>query len=303
MHTEPIILRDQQYTLRIRYQDNDQLRAAFNAMSQEFWRFDFEEFYRSGYWMEDCILYSLFDQDKIVSHITLTLFPAIIGNTSMTLGQLGTVMTAKQYQHRGLSRYLINRIQEDYGHQIDGMFLFANDSVLDFYPRFGYKAVPEYQGSKKIGYNPNGLPVQQLDLEDLTQRAFFQDFVERSVSVSSFHLKNVGLAFFYCYAYPRFGFKDTVYHIPDLATIVVAKTKAKVLTIVQIYQEREQGIDDVIRAIASPEVDTVMFGYNASYPGLSYSLHKQKDLTLFVTPELEELFAIRKTMVPLLSHT
>lgn len=60
-------------------------------------------------------------------------------------------MTDPDYRGRGLSRWLIDRVLEDFEQQVDFIFLYANDSVLDFYPKLGFKRAPEFLPP------PNGL--------------------------------------------------------------------------------------------------------------------------------------------------
>ena len=60
----------------------------------------------------------------------------------IALCQLGTVMTDPDFRGRGLAgrlmREVLSRLPED-------VYLFANDSVLDFYPRFGFRKGTERQ--------------------------------------------------------------------------------------------------------------------------------------------------------------
>ncbi|RNB80210.1 GNAT family N-acetyltransferase [Brevibacillus fluminis] len=57
--------------------------------------------------------------------------------------QLGTVMTHPAYRHQGLAAKLINYILNKYGNEYDFTYLFANDKVLNFYPKFGFERVQE----------------------------------------------------------------------------------------------------------------------------------------------------------------
>lgn len=54
---------------------------------------------------------------------------------------IGAVATKKDYRGRGLSRILMNHIIEKY----DGvpMYLYVNNDVVNFYPKFGFKRVFE----------------------------------------------------------------------------------------------------------------------------------------------------------------
>lgn len=68
MKTENVSISNKNYTLHIRYQDHEKLRLEFNRLTQKVWNFDFENYYQSGFWDENCILYSIFDGNSIVSH-------------------------------------------------------------------------------------------------------------------------------------------------------------------------------------------------------------------------------------------
>jgi predicted N-acetyltransferase YhbS len=303
MQTEIITLDKQEFTLYIQYQSEDKLRKEFNQLTNETWGFDFENYYESGYWDDNCVIYSLFHDNQIVSHTTVSTFDTITKNEHLVLAQLGTVMTHPDYKNRGLSRYLMERIKEDYQDKINGMFLFANDSVLDFYPKFNFSPVQEFQASKQIEFRESSHQVRKLNLDDLDQRKLLETYVDNSIPTSSFNTKNRSLTFFYCYAYPDFGFKDSVYYIESLKTIVIAQCDENVLTILQLFQLDEQNTEDIISALATAEIDTVLFGFSPINTDFNYDIYKEEDLTLFVSPELEDLFKNQKLMIPVLSHT
>ncbi|CAH0250993.1 hypothetical protein [Chryseobacterium sp. Bi04] len=105
MKTENVSISHKNYTLYTQYQNNEKLRLEFNRLTQKVWEFDFENYYQSGYWDGNCILYSLFDGDTIASHTTGSLFTGNSIGETKTLIQLGTVMTDADYQKQGLSRF------------------------------------------------------------------------------------------------------------------------------------------------------------------------------------------------------
>lgn len=61
--------------------------------------------------------------------------------------QLGTVMIDKKYRNMGFIKTIMQEIEKDYYDIVDGIYLFVNDSVLEFYPKFGYKKSTEYRYS------------------------------------------------------------------------------------------------------------------------------------------------------------
>lgn len=59
-------------------------------------------------------------------------------------------MTDANYRNKGLIREILQEIEYDYAEKFDGYFLFANASVLDFYPKFGFVKWDEYCYKKTI---------------------------------------------------------------------------------------------------------------------------------------------------------
>lgn len=59
--------------------------------------------------------------------------------------QIGTVMTDEFYRGLVLSRKLIERIINEHKDNVDGIYLFSNDSVINFYPKFGFSKSTECQ--------------------------------------------------------------------------------------------------------------------------------------------------------------
>lgn len=305
MVEKEVYISNDKYNLRIGYQEVDHLRAELNRMSRDFWGFDFENYYRSGYWDSSCILYSLFMGDVMVAHTTLSILETTVNGQELQLGQIGTVMTAERYQRKGLARFLMEEIQHDYRNVLDGYFLFANETVLDFYPKFGFVPVEEYQPTLSIlsGNRPFG-KTTKLNLDVEADRLLFESYVKDTSATSRFYTRNFGLTFFYCYAYPDFGFKDAIYFLPELDTIVVAQYEDDTLHVFEIFQKREVELKTVIQALATLETRRVVFGFTpqADLP-VDLHVYKEEDLTLFVTEQLVGLFTREKLMVPLLSHT
>lgn len=304
MTKETTTINGKEYHLYINYQNDEKLRKEFNHLTQAFWKFDYEAFYESGFWDDTYILYSLFDQDKIVSHSTVTLFQTQIKAETKTLLQLGTVMTDQHYQKQGLSRFLMERISSDFRDTTAGIFLFANDTVLDFYPKFGFAALPEYQAHKEFNIEKQDqIAREKLNLNHPEHLQLVKDLVQYSVPCSAFPMDNYGMIFFYCYIYPKFGFTNTLYYIEALKTIVAAQIEENTLIILHVFSKNEVPLNEILKAFADQDLTSVKLGFSPKETGFQYSSHKEEDLTLFVSEELLPLFQHNKYMVPILSHT
>lgn len=302
MTIENIIINEKKYILYKQYQHNEKLRQEFNRMTQYFWKFDFENFYRSGFWKDTCILYSLFDEDKIVSHITVSLF----AQTEKTLIQLGTVMTDENYQKQGLNRFLMERIIIDFKDVVAGIFLFANETVLDYYPKFGLIPVPEFEHflSKKNTEYTQKHKKRKLNLENQEDLKLFERSVANSVANSQFQSKNLGLSFFYCYAYPEMGFRDSIYFIDRLNCVVVAQVNEQILHIIEIFSENEINLKDIISTFSDFLFEEIIFDFTPKQTTeLQSRDYKEDDLQLFVSSELQSVFIQGELRINSLSHT
>lgn len=302
MKTESIKIKDKNYTLYIQYQHDEKLRMEFNRMTQHFWEFDFENYYQSGFWEDNCILYSLFDKDKIVSHITVSLFT----KEEKTLMQLGTVMTEENYQKQGLNRFLMERITVDFKDKIEGTFLFANETVLDYYPKFGLIPVPEFEHfqTKKNTDFIQKYKKRKLNFENEKDLKLFEMLVENSIANSEFQTKSKGLSFFYCYAYQEMGFRDAIYFIDELNCAVVAQLEQQHLHIVEIFSENEVKLDDIICTFSDFPFEEVVFDFTPKQAiEFQYRDYKEDDLQLFVSNELQLAFKEHQLRINSLSHT
>ncbi|WP_430611799.1 GNAT family N-acetyltransferase [Flavobacterium sp. JP2137] len=303
METHKVTVNGTEYTLYKNYQNLERLRLKFNAMTTNFWGFDFENFYQSTFWDSSCMLYTLFLEDEIVAHTTVSLFKTNWNSKQLLWAQIGTVMTEQRFQKRGLARFLMQYIQGEFKHQVDGMFLFANDTVTEFYPKFGFIPVDEYQASLSGVFANTGQIVQQLNLDCSSDLELFENYVEQSIPTAALHINNKGLAFFYTYAYPEFGYKQVIYFLEQLKTVAVAEIKENTLTIVQLYQLEISPLEDVIHALAHTPVTNVRFGFTPLGLKTTFERYKEDDLTLFVSENLAEVFEQQKLMIPMLSHT
>ncbi|MCT3944555.1 GNAT family N-acetyltransferase [Elizabethkingia anophelis] len=305
MHLAKINIGGHNYTLAIGYHEDEVLRKEFNRLTQEVWKFDFENYYQLGLWDDNCIIYSLFDKKRIVSHVTVSLFYTEIRGEKKKILQFGTVMTDPEYRNRGLSRFLMEQVIADFGEKTDGMLLFANKSVLDFYPKFGFQAAKEYRAFKNIISEnlTSSLEIRKLDMNRREDIELLTRRIENSIPNTQLVLQNSAVSLLYCYAYPKFGYTNSVYYIENLDTAVVASVEANVLEITEIFSANIIDLQDVIGAFSHEKFTSVRLGFTPLEKGFEYELLVHDDLVLYISEELQNLFAKQELTVPFLSHT
>ena len=64
----------------------------------------------------------------------------IVNDKTVNGIQIGAVGTLPEYRNKGLSKYLMDLVLDKYQDSTDISFLFANETVTEFYPKFGFDA-------------------------------------------------------------------------------------------------------------------------------------------------------------------
>ena len=302
---ENVIVNGKNYTFISNYKHDSELRSRFNALTQQIYHFDFEKWYNSGYWGDNCLLYSLLDNNKMVSHITVSVIDFIVLGERKRFVQLGTVMTDEQYRNQGLSRELLDTVLEEWEHNCDMIYLYANDSVLDFYPKFGFVPVNEYQASREISHVPSSYVVHKMDITNSSDHDLLYETAQHTVALFDITMQdNAGLVMFYSQYFEPFSVKDNLYYIEGLQAIAVAEYEEDTLIVYDILSTENIAIDDVLHALALEGTREVILRCmpidNEKY---EISLFKEEDSTLMIMGGKSEFFHNNKLIFPMLSHT
>lgn len=302
---ETVEINQKNYQFITNYKHNDILRNSFHSLTQKIYHFDFEQWYKSGYWSDTCMLYSLLHDNTVISHITVNIIDFVILGERKRFVQLGTVMTDEYYRNQGLSGFLIQKVMEEWNNKCDIIYLFANDSVLNYYPKFGFTAVSEYQAIKKItkSYSPYSFRKLNLDNKcdiELLHKTAKNNFPQSKISM----VNNVGLVMFYCNYFELFSFRENLYLIQSLNAIAVAEYEDDTLIIYDILSPQKINIEEVISVLSTDKTSFVILRFMPSNcENYEISIYKEDDSTLFVTSAKSSIFEDNKLIFPILSHT
>lgn len=292
------------YRLISDYKDNDNLRRSFNKLTKETYGFDFEFWYVNGYWQDKYIPYSLLDGEEVIANVSVNIMNFEINNKLKHYLQLGTVMTNHEYRNHGLSRYLIHQIIDEWKNKVDDIYLFANDTVLEFYPKFGFHKCEEYQYYKVINpsdADPNTtLDFIKIDMLNKQNREKFIQAVNNCVCNSKMTMKNnIGLMMFYTTS----SLKDSVYYLPKINTYVIAEIDDNVLILHDVISSQSIDLELVIQAFSSFNIAKVILGFTPhNTEKYMVSLMQEDNTTLFILGNDLESVANNKMMFPTLSH-
>lgn len=148
------------------------LQAAFcDYVPQVFRRADFRRWRDWGQWDDDYRAYAVLEDGRVVANASVMRMRLLLDGREVPAFQLGAVGCVPSHRGRGLAREVMSAALEACGDA--PVLLFANPSVLQFYPRFGFQPWPQALFSAEHEAVPEGPPAPLLDLEDVTVRARF----------------------------------------------------------------------------------------------------------------------------------
>jgi predicted acetyltransferase len=295
----------EQFDLRKSYRDDEFLRNSFNELANDTFGINFEDWYKNGYWTDKYNPYSIVIDNKVVANVSVNKMEFISNGKSEKYLQLGTVMTDKKYRKMGFIKTIMLEIDKDYYDTVDGIYLFANDSVLEFYPKFGYKISTEYQYFKVISnkFKEVGMAsdkqVRQIQMNNKENWSLLEKAIENSVNNCAFEMKNnIELIMFYVTQFMQ----SNVYYVEGESAYVIAEINEDKLILHNIFSEKVVDVDIIIEAFGE-NINKVIHGFTPlSNQGYQVEKLCKKNTTLFVKGKGFDSFEQKRCIFPTLSH-
>ena len=284
------------YEIVKHYRDNKTLRDSFNALAEKTFGLNFEDWYQNGFWKDNYDPYSVVIDGKVVANVSVNKTDMVIGGERKRIYQLGTVMTAEAYRNRGLIRSIMAEVERD-TKDADGMYLFANDSVVEFYPRFGFRKGTEYGYTKAVDQTGENRMVN-VPMVNAADWAVLGRAMEASAFQGGCDMAgNPGLIFFYVSQFMQ----EDVYYSAELDAHVIAELEDGNLLIHNVFCPKQIALEDVIAAFGS-EVKQVTLGF-APAEAAGFEVHglHEEDSTFFVKGAGFDSFEAQKLRIPSLS--
>lgn len=245
------------FVLRKGYQDDEGARKSFNSLAGQIFGLDFEKWYQNGYWKDNYIPYSILEGDEVLANVSVSPMLFLENGELKHYIQLGTVMTCKSCRNQGLIRQLIQEIQKDYNGKTDGWFLFANESVMDFYPKFGFRRSDEFEYVKDVVINEAATAVK-VQIEGKDDLIKLRQSMKESCPQSSLWLENhEELTMFYALDYMR----KNIYFLPEYDAYVFASFENGQLHLHQVFAPQQVDLNRIAAAFGR-EVNSMVLGFS-----------------------------------------
>ena len=120
------------------YASDPEKMAGLDELGMRIFGISFVKWKEQGLLGDNYIPYSFFSDGKVISNVSANLYTAQIYDKTYEVVQIGTVMTDPDYRGQGLAARLMRELLSNYYRENTLLFLFANASVLAFYPKFGF---------------------------------------------------------------------------------------------------------------------------------------------------------------------
>ena len=241
------------------YIDDENLFLSFNELAKQIFSLDFLQWKNVGCCDGSYVSHSFVHDGKIIANVSVTKADMMIKNKSAKAIQIGTVMTDPLFRGQGLSRKLIEVVLKEYS-DVDVFYLFANDSVLDFYPKFGFVSSDEFlynnknlsdfksiSGVRKL----NGKRAEDIAiLKDILSKRVFQSQlfgIKSAVSIPLWHFLNT--------------YTDAFHYIPDIDCVAVYSVQNTELCLYDVISASPLKADDVIPFIISSDVNRIVYHF------------------------------------------
>lgn len=294
------------YTTNVR--DNEILRNSFNQLTRKVFGFDFEKWYDAGHWGEWYLPHAMVDGEVVVSNVSVNLMKFDVCGVQKNYLQLGTVMTDKEYRGRGLNRDIMERILEEYQDKVDGIYLFGGDSVLDYYPKFGFTSSKEYEYYMQCNDEEHVLPyiLEKVNINQAGQCEQIYSIITRDSQNAEclnqndgFYMsENLGLYQFWMLN----GYGKKIYYLPECDAYIIADVKEQILNIYQILGKNRVDLKRLAKTFGE-NVKEIVLGYTPAYKEqFSIREYKKRDCTLFILDNELQCVENNKMRFPILSH-
>jgi len=236
--------------------------------------FDFRFWYDLDLWDENYESYSIWLADEIVSNICVFKVKGVRNGAAFDALSLGAIATKADCRGRGYARAILEHILAK--HPDMPMFLSANESVLGFYPRFGftrvYEKLPTAVYTIHNDCTAHKLPHTALRVRDAVyQRCniFTRLDCLNTQSVNMFHLYAGEWA-------------DCIYDVPACDSVVVARQSGETLYTAAVFAQKETTFAALAKALPFLGVTKVEFGFMPFWKDLDYTMEPYDGDPIFV---------------------
>jgi len=232
--------------------NNKEYELLFDDLIQEIFGFSFEKWLEHKLWDKCYESYSIIKNEKMLANLCIFKTEMIVNGQKLQALQIGAVCTRKDEQGKGLSKMLMEHVLDIY--KDAPAYLFANESVVNFYPRFGFKPTQVHSPSIKATVN-NPEKAIKLSPGDKIVKTAVYNRTEHSNTLDC--LNTASIQMFHL----LMEYSDCIYRLPKSDVIVVAQKEEETLFIADIIANKPITFEQIKTELPFYGIETVEFGF------------------------------------------
>ena len=235
---------------------------------------DFQFWYDLNLWDSSYESYSILENDEIVSNVCVFKTNVLLNCKQYQALSIGAVATKSEYRGKGYSRLIMEHIINKYPNV--PMYLSANETVIDFYPRFGFERVfeklPTAQFKIHSEVEPRKISFDNPKIWDYVYKRKNHSSKLDCLNTASVNMFHIHLGYL----------KDCIYYIPELDTIIIATQKETVLKIIGVFSLRDVTFENLAKYLPFKDVSIIEFGFTPYWNDLEFEMTPYETDPLFV---------------------
>ncbi|MBV6682641.1 GNAT family N-acetyltransferase [Bacillus sp. JRC01] len=261
--------------------ENQNLRDSFNQLADDTFGIHFGQWYARGYWTEKYVPFSFIEGDRVIANVSVNLIDFTIEGEEKKAIQIGTVMTHPDYRNRGLSKDLLVKVLDEYRDHVDFVYLFANQNVLEFYPKFGFRAQQETLFSMVPG-TAGEVSMRKLDMEEKADRDLAYGIARDRLPVSTrFGTRNTGELFMF---YALYAFPDDLYYLEEEDAVVMFQRDGERIDLFDVACRENVDVRKIAEKLADDDTWQIVFHFTPEETEGMRTDVFEGDEVLFVLP-------------------
>ncbi len=284
-----------------KYIDNalkdDSTRKRYFQLAKQVFRLEFEKWYQSDYWDNRFIPYIIMHEDIVVSSVAVCINDICWKDQQKRYVQISTVMTLPEYRNQGLSRYLMETVLSEWEDKCEAIYLLSNDSVVNFYPKFGFESFKEFQFSKSITHS-NGI-YRKLNVEDPDDWRLIIEKYKIGNPFSALVVENTSQFVFHC----MYSFSKDIYYLGEYDAVAIVQFENDRLFCYDVFTNRSFQLNDMLQSMANANTKVAYLGFTPkSEEDYIIEESQEQNTHLFVLNGKENIFKNNRIVFSMLSR-
>ena len=144
----------------------------------------FRQWADHGFWTVNYTPFCLMRDERIIANVSASLMTVFINDKAYRTVQFGAVGTRPEYRGQGHAARLMNHVLDHFRNAVYLFFLYANETVLDFYPKFGFQPRQEHLFIADGHLPAAESGVRKLDVKQAADYALLQNLIEQRLPLS-----------------------------------------------------------------------------------------------------------------------